>query len=153
MKRFEALKAYLVFMFILSVFVVLPGCSGDDGIFGGGTWTKPLVSIEVTPASRSIANGTTQQFMATGIYSDNEKRDLTSLVTWSSSNTAVATISNTAGSNGLAASKSVGGPITITATDPTSGRAGSASLTVTAATLVSIGVTQVNPRIAQGTKL
>jgi len=153
MKRFKAVKAYLVSMLILSIFVVLPGCSGDDGIFGGGTWTKPLVSIEVTPASRSMANGTTQQFMATGIYSNNEKRDLTSSVTWSSSNTAVASISNTAGSNGLAASRTVGGPITITATDPASGRAGSASLTVTAATLTSIGVTQVNQSIALGSKL
>lgn len=151
MKRFKAGKAYLAFMLILAVFFVLPGCNG--GVFGGGVWEKPLASIEVTPTIQNMANGTTQQFTATGIYSDKSRRDLTSLVNWSSSNTAVATIGTTTGFHGLAASKSVGGPITVTATDPDTGKTGSASLTVTAATLVSIGVTQVNPRIAQGTNL
>ena len=61
-----------------------------------------LVSIEVTPADPSIANGTTQQFTATGTYTDASTQDLTAAVTWSSSDEGVATISNAGGSEGLA---------------------------------------------------
>ena len=40
MKRFQAQQAYLVLMFILSVFIIiLPGC--DDGAGGGGHWIDP----------------------------------------------------------------------------------------------------------------
>jgi hypothetical protein len=110
-----------------------------------------LVSIGVTPPSPSIALGTTQQFTATGTYTDNSTQNLTSEVTWSSSTTSVATISNAAGSAGLASSAVTGttGTTTITASlgsvtsTPT-------TLTVTAATLVSIAVTPVAPTIADG---
>ena len=56
-----------------------------------------LVSIAVTPANPSIAQGVTQQFTATGTYSDNSTQNLTSSVTWSSSNMAVAIIGSDAG--------------------------------------------------------
>ena len=150
MKRFTARQIYPLFILILSAFLII-GCGG------GGDWTGhwlpggQLLSIEVTPPNQSIAKGTTQQFMATGIYADNTKRDLTSSVTWTSSNAAVATISNASGSKGLATALAIGGPVTITATDPGTGNAGTAKLTVTAATLVSIGVTPANPTIARGT--
>ena len=61
-----------------------------------------LVSIEVTPAAPSITNSLTQQFTATGTLSDSSTQDLTTQVTWASSDSAVATVSNAAGSNGLA---------------------------------------------------
>ena len=51
-----------------------------------------LQSIAVTPANPSIAAGLTQQFTATGTYSDNSTQDLTSQVTWGSATTSVATI-------------------------------------------------------------
>jgi hypothetical protein len=89
--------------------------------------------------------GTTRQFTATGTYSNNTTQNLTAAVTWSSSATGVATISNAAGSNGLATSVAAGST-TITATS--GGIPGSTTLTVTAATLVSIAVTPANPSIA-----
>ena len=49
-------------------------------------------SIAVTPANPTIQTGGTQQFTATGTYSDNSTQNLSSQVTWSSSSTAVATI-------------------------------------------------------------
>jgi hypothetical protein len=56
------------------------------------TQTPPnLVSISVTPATPTIAVGASQQFIATGTFSDNSTQQLAS-VTWSSSNTTVATI-------------------------------------------------------------
>ena len=53
MKRFESQKVYLVVMFILSVFIILPGCGGGEA--GGGKWDSPSVSPTVTftdPANR-----------------------------------------------------------------------------------------------------
>ena len=64
--------------------------------------TPTLTSIEVTPSLATAAAGTTTQFTATGLYTDNSKQDLTTQVTWASSNIAVATVSNAAGSKGLA---------------------------------------------------
>ncbi len=107
-----------------------------------------LVSINVTPTNPSIANGTSQQFAATGTYTDNSTQNLTTSVTWGSSDTSVAAISNASGSNGLASSVSQGA-VTITATLGTV--SGSTGLTVTPATLVSISVTPTNPSIANGT--
>ncbi len=150
MNIFKVRQIYLLFILILSGFLIT-GCGGGGET--GHWFPTQLVTIEVTPPNQSIAKGTTQQFMATGIYSNNTKRDLTQSVTWTSSNPAVATISNTVGFSGLATSKAIGGPITITASDPTTGKVGTATLTVTNATLVSIGVTPVNPSIARGTKL
>ena len=49
----------------------------------------------MTPANPSIAKGLTEQFTATGTYSDGSTPDLTSSVTWASANTAVATIATT----------------------------------------------------------
>jgi hypothetical protein len=67
-----------------------------------------LVSIAVTPAAASIASGATQRFVATGTYSDHSTKTLTTSVMWSSSSTAVASISNTSGSQGVATGVSPG---------------------------------------------
>lgn len=68
-----------------------------------------LVSITVTPVLPSIAKGTTQQFVATGHYIlPTSDKVITTSVIWSSSNTSVATISNTAGSKGLATAVNTG---------------------------------------------
>jgi hypothetical protein len=66
--------------------------------------TATLQSIAVTPPSPSVAVGSTQQFTATGTYSDSSTGDITTGVTWSSSNTAFATIGpNTGLATGVAA--------------------------------------------------
>ena len=108
-----------------------------------------LQSIEVTPTNPSIANGLTEALQATGIYTDHSTHDLTSLVAWSSSVISVTSVSNTPGANGMATAVSPGSS-TITAT--LGGISGSTNLTVTAATLVSLGVTPANPSIAKGLK-
>jgi trimeric autotransporter adhesin len=107
-----------------------------------------LVSIGVTPADSSIANGLTNQFIATGVYTDNSTQNLTASVAWTSSNTAVASLSNAPLSHGLAMGVSAGSVIITAATGNVSGSTG---LTITPATLVSISVTPANPSIANGT--
>jgi hypothetical protein len=106
-----------------------------------------LASIEVSPATPSVANGQAQQFTATGHYTDNTTLDLTTDVTWGSSDGSVATVSNDPGSNGLATTTSAG----TTTVSATSGSvSGEATLTVTDATLVSIDVTPTTATVANG---
>jgi trimeric autotransporter adhesin len=107
-----------------------------------------LVSMSVTPANRSSALGTSQQFIATGIYSDNSTQNITAYVTWSSSSLSAATISNASGSNGVATPVAVGSTM-ITAT--LGGISDSTILTVTSATLDTLAITPSSPSIALGT--
>jgi hypothetical protein len=98
-----------------------------DVVFSSGP-TANLSSIAVTPPDPTIQAGATQQFTATGTYSDNTTQDITSRVTWASSNSAVATINSTGRASGVAA-----GTSTISATQGSI--SGSTTLTVVSAPL------------------
>ncbi|MGA7158406.1 MAG: Ig-like domain-containing protein [Acidobacteriaceae bacterium] len=102
-----------------------------------------LQSIAVSPASASVAAGLTQQYAATGTYSDGSTQSLTSSVTWTSGTGSVATIAAT----GLATSKTQG-TTTITASSGTV--SGSQTLTVTTAAVVSIVVSPAGASVAAG---
>jgi 6-phosphogluconolactonase (cycloisomerase 2 family)/uncharacterized protein YjdB len=106
-----------------------------------------LTSIVVTPATVSIALGTTGQLTATGIFSDGTTEDLTASASWISTSDAIATVGNT-GNPGLVTGTGVGSA-TITATQ--AGVSGSATVTITPAVLTSIVVTPAVPSIAKGT--
>jgi uncharacterized protein YjdB len=105
--------------------------------------TATLTAIQVTPAAPSIADGTTQQFVATGTYSDGTTQVITTDVTWTSSNATVATITL----GGLATGNAPG-QSTITAA--LSGITGTATLTVTAATVDFLTIAPLTPSIAKG---
>jgi hypothetical protein len=109
--------------------------------------TPTLSSIAVMPASPSIQNGGTQQFTATGTYSDASTQNITTTVMWTSASTNVATISNAAGSNGLATSAGTGSSTIQAMLGSVSG---STTLTVTAstATLMVLVVSPQNPVIS-----
>ena len=102
----------------------------DGSVSGATTLTvTPAVvtSIAVTPTNPTVVEGTTQQFIATGTYTDGSTANLTSSVTWSSSNLAVATIDASGVATGLgtgsstitAISGSVSGATTLKVTDAT----------------------------------
>src|SRR6202030_7775 len=82
-----------------------------------------LSSIVVSPANPSISDGTTQQFTATGSYTDGSTQNVTNLVTWGSSNPA-----DSISASGLAAANGVGASIIQAALN---GVNGSTTLTVT----------------------
>jgi uncharacterized protein YjdB len=107
--------------------------------------TISLNSISITPLNPSIAVNATEQFTATGNYSDGSTANLSSSVTWASSNQADATMNGTGVATGMAA-----GSTAITAS--VSGVTGSTTLTVTAAavTVTSIAVSPSSPSIATG---
>jgi 6-phosphogluconolactonase (cycloisomerase 2 family) len=125
----------------------------SSGALSGSTTltvtSTTLLSIRVTPATPTIAKGTTQQFIATGVYSDGTTQDLTNTVTWHAVNPAVASITTAIGSGGLATGVAPG-TTQITAT--LDGVVGSTTLKVTAATatLVSIDVTPLTATIRIG---
>lgn len=104
------------------------------------SFVSTLLSITVTPATPSVAQGLTQQFTAKGTFSDTSTADLTSLVSWTSNTPAVATVSAT----GLATSLTTGSAV-ITATSGSV--SGSATFSVTPAVLESISITP-NPALA-----
>ena len=113
------------------------------------TPTPTLTSIAVTPASpANLTVGSTQQFTATGTYSDGSNADVTSHVTWSSDNTSVASTS----SSGLATGMAMGSTtITASLAGVTSN---SVTLTITLASpslspLKVIGLPSISPEIPQ----
>jgi uncharacterized protein YjdB len=99
------------------------------------SFVSDLLSIAVTPDSSSIPKGLTQQFTATGTFSDTSAADLTDSVTWSSGTPNVATVNAT---SGLAQTLAVGSTV-ITATSGSV--AASTTLNVTTAVLESIAIT------------
>jgi hypothetical protein len=111
--------------------------------------TATLQTITITPVNSTIFLGTFQQFTAIGSFSDSSSQDLTTQVTWRSSNKTIAAISNAFGSNGLATPIKAGST-TISATFSKSGVTvtGATVLTVSSATLLSITIAPINPSLA-----
>jgi hypothetical protein len=131
--------------------VLLMGGINAGVTVGADEWYQPtnltppgLVSIAVTPASVFLASGQSQQFTATGTFSDGSTQTLQSAV-WNSSNPLAAVVSNSTGSAGLASGQSAG---TTTLTATAGVVVGSASVSVAA--LVSIAVLPSNPSILVG---
>jgi trimeric autotransporter adhesin len=120
----------------VSVSAAMSGVSGSASV----TIAPKLVSIAITPASKTIAASTKQQFVATGTYSDNSTQAITGSVSWSSSNPAVATISDTTPTKGLALGVGAG-TTNITATLGKITSITPAVLTVTSASATSLAIT------------
>jgi hypothetical protein len=129
---------------LLAVAVILAA----SGFSGCNQTNDTLFSVAVTPDNQSMAKGTTLQFTANGTFTNGMIVPWTQVVTWSSSNTAVATVNNTAGSNGIVTSLGYGTTI-ITAYDAANNLSGSATLTVTDPE--SIMIFPTNPFMAVGT--
>jgi uncharacterized protein YjdB len=70
-----------------------------------------LSSIAVTPADSALQAGATQQFTATGTYSNGNTSVVTTSATWTSSSNTIATVSSAGLSGGVSTGK-----VTITAT-------------------------------------
>jgi hypothetical protein len=109
--------------------------SGVSGSVNLQITAANLVSIQISPKSAQIPAGGSQQYSAMGTYSDQSSMDITSTITWASSNPSVASIT----AQGLAKG-SQNGIITISATDPSSQVSAQATLSVTNSALVSIAV-------------
>jgi len=96
------MKILTFYIAIVAALITVPGMMGCNQ--HGST----LESVAVTPVNQRMAKETTQQFTALGTFSNGMTLTWSQVVTWSSSNTAVATVSNTAGTNGLVTSVEIG---------------------------------------------
>jgi hypothetical protein len=122
-----------------------------NGVEGSTTVTvtgATMTAIAITPAKPSIANGTTVQLTATGIFSDQTTENLTAEVSWTSADNAIAEVSDIPDTQGLVTGVGVGNT-SITAT--LNGVQGSTTVTVTAATLTAITIAPPDPSIPKGT--
>ena len=118
------MKRLLLTVLLLGVSLFV-GCGGNSG--SGGVTPPPaptLVSIAISPASSSIVVGSTQQFSATGTYSDGSTKAVAA--NWLSATPSVATINTSGLATGVAAgtsmitatSGSISGQTTLTVTNP-----------------------------------
>ena len=138
----------------LQVTVPQTATSGPVSVAVGGTTAQGpsftvihVTSLSVAPPTVSSTLGNTFQFAASGTFDDTSTADVTSLVTWNSSNAAVAAISNAAGSQGLATSQGTG-TTTITAAAGT--LTATAMLKVAPSGIVSLTVTPATTSVRQG---
>jgi hypothetical protein len=91
------------------------GTTNITATFGGLTsqpvamMVKVLSAITIEPVTspRNLNVGASQAFTAVGIYSDGSMSDITSQVTWTSSNTNIATILSNGSATGVAAGTAI----------------------------------------------
>ncbi len=103
--------------------------------------TIPVNSVALTPSNPTISTvGNTQQLVATATYNDNSQVVVTNAATYSSSNTAVATVNSTGLVTAVAS-----GNATITATY--GGTSGTTVVTVGAVTVSSLAISPSAPSI------
>jgi len=119
-----------------------------NGITGQANITisnMTIASVQLTPATPTIAVGTTQQFSLIGTFSDGVTTvDLTPSARWQTSNYQDAVVNRSGIASGLAA-----GTVTITATYKGLAPA-TAALTVSNATIQSISLAPATPTVALG---
>jgi hypothetical protein len=106
-----------------------------------------LKAIQVTPFVSSLPATFSESLVATGIYSDGTSRDITRVATWTSADTTVVSVSDAAASKGLARAAAPG--MTMVSAQ-LSGLTGTATVTVSAAVLVTISVGPVAAFAATG---
>lgn len=97
------------------------------------TFVRGLASIAVTPQNPSLQVSATQQFVATGTFTDGSTADISAHVVWASTNTAAATVSSIGIATGVS-------PGSTAVTAASAGVSGATTLTVIPATLQSIAV-------------
>lgn len=103
-----------------------------------------VASISLSPNPATVPKGLTQQFTATGLYTDGATHDVTSQATWSSDSPAIATVSSTGNATGTST-----GSTTIRAHIP-GATDGTAAFNVSSATLTAISVTAPSASLPKG---
>ncbi len=131
-----------------------PGVSVISATYGGFQASRPvtvsakkLVSVAVTPAKSALAAGNTTSLKAVGTFDDGSTLDLTSSALWTSSDSARVSVSNAPGTAGNATALSAG---VATVTAAFKGVSGSATVSVTAATLTQLSVSPATATVPLG---
>jgi len=129
MKNLPAMRVIALFICCAT----LLNCGSGRSAQQTGSEQPALQTITISPANQTIADGTGLQLSAMGTYSNSSTQTLTSLVTWQTNKSAIATVNGQGYVNGLTQ-----GAAQISASYE--GVTGSTLLTVGTAVLVSISV-------------
>ena len=116
---------------------------GARGAFTVTVTPAVLTNVSIAPTDPSLAAGTSVQLTATGVFSDKTSINVTRMVTWKSSATGTASVD----SDGLLHG-AIAGTVAVSAT--LAKVTAIANVTVTSATLRSIGVTPIDPDLPLG---
>ena len=137
-RKLQRLLGYSIIISLIVILIIATAACSQETTTTATQAT--LVSITVKPPFPSyLALGFTQQFLAVGKYSNSLTKDITSQVTWTSSDVNIASIS----SSGLATSAAVGNTTIIASLSGITSPA--VTLTVVTPTLSSITVTPASP--------
>lgn len=109
-----------------------------------------VISINLTPSSVAIAEGSSTQLTAIANFSDGTVQDVTGFAFWSISNTDIATLEYGQDRKGLVQARSAGSTEIIAAYK---GESASAKLDVSAAVLTSVSIDTPDISIAKGTSV
>jgi trimeric autotransporter adhesin len=112
-----------------SCILLIAALTAASGFMGCDQKSNMLAAVTVTPADQKMVKGTTQLFIANGIFENGMSLLWSQVVSWSSSSTGVASIDNTAGLNGLVTANNYGTTV-ITAFDVANNITGTATVTV-----------------------
>ena len=116
---------------------------GQDGSAIVTVTPPPVATVTLAPATPTLTPGAVVTLVPT--LRDAQGNTLTGrVVTWTSSNNAVATVA----ASGLVTAVTVGGPVTITASSE--GQSGTAAVTVVAPTVTSVSVAPAVTSVASG---
>ena len=138
---------------VFSTLFLLTACGGDgkngaasDYNLLDETPAVTLVSIQVTPAKITVPKGTTGEYTALAYYSDDSSKDVSSIVQWTSTDTAVVAFTSSVPNHAEALAA---GTSTIFATlDGV--KSNSATVEVTNATLDHIQLTPITKSVPKG---
>ncbi len=138
------LKVFAAALSLASLIATQAGCGGTPKAYQTATGERhSLASLVIAPANPVVAVGDSAHFVATGIYADGTKQDLSSTVTWASANPEIAPIDK----SGTAVAKKSGSTLITAASGSISG---AATLTIPPPSLVSINVTAPSLSIPKG---
>ncbi len=120
---------------------IVASSEGQDGSAIVTVIPPPVATVSVAPASPSLTPGAVAQLTPT--LRDASGATLTNrVVTWTSSNNGVATVSG----SGLVTAVAVGGPVTITATSE--GQGGTAAVSVVAPVVTTVAVSPTTTSVS-----
>lgn len=151
------MKNYLTGLMLLLLSSLLVGCGNSDNVVSSGgpsnfssvcnagsaSGSSNLTAIVTSTAPQTIHVGTSEKFTVYGVCSDGSNQDITSTVSWTSSDTTTATVSAAGIVQGVAV-----GNVNIVA--QASGFTATVPVSVTAATLLSMQISPINFSTYQG---
>jgi hypothetical protein len=109
--------------------LVIAAVTAASGLMGCDQKSNTLATVTVTPANQIMVKDTTQLFIATGTFTNGMTLLWSQVVSWSSSSTDVADVSNILGLNGLVTAHNYGTAI-ITVFDVVNNLTGTTEVTV-----------------------